>query len=289
MGSFGQLAKYTPPQTTQIPKLPNLLAPSQTGRPQTTVQNGKAMVMVNGQWVPQSSAAGAAALGGGASGGGAVAGGAAGGGVAGPNLANFAQKDPKIEQTYQNYQNRIKALEAGEGKADPNLQFQIDAYKNQLSSDNTQHLIDQSAGAVRDNLAGAEQAADARKARSGGATGGAYGAAEGAAQRLQAKNAANIGLAQQARKDALVLGGQNVMSAPGQMALAKSNALNSFLLGSGSQANDAAQLALAQQGLGLQQWQAQTDANYKNALLGQNAQNSQQDLYLKLLSAGGYL
>lgn len=248
--------------------------------PQTTVQNGQAMVMSNGKWVAQSSAEGKSAL----SGGGAAGGGSFGG----PSLTNFAQKDPRIEGTANTLENRYAQLKGQEGQMDPFLMESVGNLRNRMSADTTQRAIDRASSGASDYAAGLGERARVAGAQAG--RGGDFGSAGigAAAQRLQAKQAADISLGRERDLDALALGGHNILSAPSGLNLARTGLTNQAAGQMAGFAPTGANLGLAQQGLGLEQWKTGGDMAYKNALLNQQQQQGGLDAYLKILSMSGY-
>lgn len=207
-------------------------------------------------------------------------------GPAPPPLVNQANPDPRltgqVDKTIGNIDIRQQQLLNQENQQDPNLQFQIDKYKERLGADTTQRAINRVGGALRGQTALAQKQANQQSALQGGDV-GAHGAAiQSGAQNRLAKASADISLGRERDLDQLTLAGQSIMSAPGQMQFAKSNALNQFMLGGAGTALNAAQmpsqLALQQGQLGLQQYQAQNNAQNQNSQLALQQQQMQQQM-----------
>lgn len=274
--------------TPKIPSFQDVFGGTGSGtaaKPMTTVQNGQAMVMVNGKWVPQSSTAGQQALSGG---GGGFAGGPGGGPASGPALQNYAQKDPRIEGTADALTKRRKALEAQEGQLDP---FQMESIQNlraRMSADPTQRAIDRASSGAADWAAGMKERGAAAGARMGRGGGFATTGIEGAAQRLQAKQAADIALGRERDLDALTIQGNQILQAPSQYGLARQGLTQGAYGQEAGFAPTGANLGLAQQRLGLDQYLGAGELDYKQALLQQQGLGNQMDLYMKMLSLAGY-
>ena len=187
----------------------------------------------------------------------------------GPMLSNTAQVNPDMAGFLEQYKAKLNAT-LGQSRTNPNLQTQVDRLGQRLSTDTTQHAIGRATGAIRDQ-ASAQQAAlktqMARRGISGSGVGDQLaGNIDARSQRAQAGAASDISLGRERDLDALTLGGQGIMSAPGQFSMARDAADLGAISGGVSAANPAAQLQLGQQNLGLQTWQA-----------GQNQQGSAQD------------
>jgi len=270
--------------------------------PQTTVLNGKAMVMGPGGWVAQDSADGKSILSGGGpiqkqqGGPGSLKPGAYDPG-GGPNLSNYAQKDPRIEQANRMLDQRYQQSASKEGQMDPYLMESIQNLRTQMGSDQTGRATNRALSSIRDQASGLEQAARERSAMTGQG-GGMMGKISEAAQRQGAKAASDIQLAQQQRKDALTLGGHQILGSPAQLEqqrTAQTNALLGQITGSAGQG---AQLGLQQQGLGLESWKAANDVGLRKQALDQQMALAPYDLaqrqmglygsYLDLLGKAGY-
>lgn len=247
------------------------------GKAQTTVINGKAMVKdANGKWVEQTSATGSTAINGGGGGG-------VGTTIGGMPILNNAQKDPQIQKMQGNLNNRYDELNAKEGQMDPFLQESINNLRGRQSADTTQRAIDRANSGAADQAAGAMSQLGSAAARSGRGEGYGGNAVQGASQRLASRQAADISLGREKDLDALTIAGHNILKSPSDLATTQSGQANNFLLGASGQANMAGNLALGQQGLGLEQWKAGTDANYKQALLNKDSSQDMFNNYLKIL------
>ena len=215
------------------------------------------------------------------------------------SLTNQSNPDPRlmgvVDSTISDINTRKQQLLGQENAVDPNLQFQIDKYKERLGADTTQRAINRVGGALRGQTAQAQKQANAQAAFQGGDVNSQSAALGSASQNRLAKASADISLGRERDLDALTLGGQGIMSAPGQMQFAKSNALNSFMLGGANTQLNAAQapsqLALQQGQLGLQQWSAQNNAQNQNSQLALQQQQMQQqqqqqamNQYMQMLS-----
>lgn len=236
-----------PPRST-APALPQMPAMPGGGQPNWTSAN-------TGQPIAPPSAAPAAAPAApvAAPGGSAVA-------PPPPPMVNNATPSPELQRADAQYQERLKQLQQGKG-TDPNQQFLIDKFKGQLSADNSQGLIDRESFRIADQAAAMKAGMTNESGRAGSGAGGADSSRiDSRAMRMQAGAANDIGLAQQARTDALVLGGRGLMSDPANMELQREQNLSQFTLNGLPYAESQPRLALAQQGLGLAQWNAQ--ANY---------------------------
>lgn len=219
------------------------------------------------------------------------------------SLTNQANPDPRlnatVDTTIKGLTDRTNTLAANENAQDPNLQLQIDRLAGRLSNDPTQRAINRVGSSLRGQNALALQQANKQSAFMGGDA-GAHGAAiNSATQNRLAKASADIALGRERDLDQLTLAGQGIMSAPAQMQLAKTGALNNFMLGgAGTQLNAAqapSQLALQQQQLGVQQYAAQNNAQNNNAQLAlqqqqMQAQQAQQQMqnYMQMLQMTGY-
>lgn len=194
--------------------------------------------------------------------------GTGGTGTGAGNFTVTAKPSPEMQAAIEAWKKRDAELKAAAGTPDPNLQAQIDAYKERLSKDTTQRDIDRATSAARSMAAGMGAKADIEGSSRGLGPGSGAGGIGEAAQRYAAKSAADITSAREKALDELVLGGQGIMSAPGQRDLAYQNLLsqsygqNPYL--------DTAKLGLSQQDLALQAWIAQQNALLKNRELDSN-------------------
>lgn len=272
--------------------------------PQTTVIGGKAMVMGPGGWVAQDSADGKSIL----SGGGPIQKQQGGPGsvvpkagsydaVGGPNLSNYAQKDPRIEQANRMMDERYRQSAAQEGQMDPYLMESIQNLRTQMGSDQTNRATNRALSSIRDQASGLSEAAKERAAMAGQG-GGMQGKISEAAQRQGAKAASDIQLAQQQRKDALTLGGAGILGAPAQLQTQRQQQTNALLGQISGNAAQGGQLALGQQGLGLESWKAGQDVGLRRQALDQQMALAPYDImgkqlglygqYLNLLQGAGY-
>jgi hypothetical protein len=177
-------------------------------------------------------------------------------------LTVTAKPSPEMQAAIEAWKKREAELKTAAGTVDPNLQAQIDAYKERLSKDTTQRDIDRATSAARSMAAGMGAKADIEGSSRGLGPGMGAGGIGEAAQRYAAKSAADITSAREKALDQLVLGGQGIMSAPGQRELAYQNLLNQSY--GQNPYLDTAKLGLSQQDLALQAWIAQQNANLRN-------------------------
>ena len=178
-------------------------------------------------------------------------------------LTNTTQVNPDMAGFLDQYKQKLNQNLAGPS-TDPNLQTQVDRLGQRLSADTTGHAIDRASGAIRDQASGQQAALRtnlARRGVDGGAGDKLSQNIDARSQRAQAGAASDISLGRERDLDALTLGGQGIMAAPGQFTLNK-NAMDLGQIAGGiGAANTPAQLALGQAGQGLQQWQAQQNAS----------------------------
>lgn len=196
---------------------------------------------------------------------------------------NTAQTNPELQSFLNSYKTRLAQVQ-GAPTADPNLQTQVDRLGQRLSADTTNRAIDRAGSAIKDAAAGRQTALTSSLARRGLSGSGVEASERGKiaaqAQRAQAGAAADISLGRERDLDALTLGGQGIMSAPGQYSLAREGQTNNFLLGGLQAAAEPGRQALADRQLGLQQWQAQNAAE-------QGAQDRQLSQWLALMRMYG--
>lgn len=215
----------------------------------------------------------------GAAGGGVGGAGGAGGGAPPGTMTTTVGPSPEAQAAIKAWQDRQKALAAQAGTPDPNQQFLIDQYKSRLSNDPTQRAIDQAGSAIRDQMAGLQAGGEAGAAAAGRDAGFGGGALAESGQRAMAGQSANITAQRQRDVDALVMGGQGIMGAPGQRQLSYAQLQNQ--LQGMSPYMGAAQLSLGQGHLGLQQWIAQQEAT-------RAAQQPNMEMIRMLMNSGGY-
>ncbi len=195
--------------------------------------------------------------------------GGGGGGGAAPAiqttpLVNTAQKDPGLTEFTNSIKDRIGTMQGREGQGDPNLQTQVDRLGNRMSSDTRQRAQDFAAQDINARARANQTMLKEQLARRGirGDSGLAIESGQKiqeTAQREAARSAAGIGLADETRQDALTLGGQQIMSAPGQYGLAREGMTNSLFPAQLQGASTQAATGLADRNLNLNQWQAAND------------------------------
>jgi len=201
-----------------------------------------------------------------------------GGGASTANILNVtAAPSPEMAAATAAWKKRMADAEAAAATPDPNLQAQIDAYQKRLSSDTTQRDIDRATSTIRSQAAGAGAKADITAAEKGLGQGFGAGSIGEAAQRAAAGAAADITSNREKALDALVLGGQEIMAAPGQQKYAYQNLLNQTY--GQNPYLDTAKLGLSQQDLSLQAWKAQQDAIARQQQLNLQANGSPLDWY----------
>lgn len=175
-------------------------------------------------------------------------------------LTTQTTPDPAIKQAVDDYRARIKQQQDREGVVDPNLQTQVDRLGGAISDDTTQRMMDRATGRIRTAAAGRQDSLNTelekRGVGGGGYEGRRVGGISDAAARASAKAAADIEMGERGRKDALILGGQRIMEAPGQERLAREAGVDRLVGGSLPFATAPAELALKQGAQGLQQWEA---------------------------------
>lgn len=175
-------------------------------------------------------------------------------------MTNSATPNPQIQQADADYRARLAQLQQGRG-TDPNQQFMVDRFKQQLGADNSQGLIDREQFRIADQAAARKAAMTNQSGRMGAGAGASdFNRIDSAAARAQAASADNINLAQQARTDNLLVAGQQIMNSPANMELAREGNLNQMTLAGLPYAQAQANNTLGQQQLGLAQWNSQ--ANY---------------------------
>lgn len=178
-----------------------------------------------------------------------------------PTLTNTAQANPDITASMSHIRDRAAELRDRENQKDPNLELQVDRLGDRMSSDTRQRAANFAAQDVNARARGAQKALTSTLARRGitgtGVEDDQRANIEGAAQRENAHNAAQIGLADENRLDALTINGQQIMAAPGQQKLAETSQTNSLYPLELSAATGNASDMRAQQNLAQNQWSAQ--------------------------------
>lgn len=216
-------------------------------------------------------------------------------------FTNATQNDPNIKKATDAMYASYAQQAAQANQLDPFQQESIANLRRQQGTDQTQRATNQATSAIRDFGAGQQEAANVRKAQMGQG-GGASGQIAQSAQRAQAKAAADIQMGEQGRQDQLALGGASILNAPSQLGLARQGQANGVLGSLYGGANMQGNLALGQQGLGLEAWKAQNDPKYdkdfQSQLMQQQLAQGQMGLqgqqlglygdYLKLLQGSGY-
>jgi len=225
--------------------------------------------------------------GGGGGGGGIPSGDFSGGGVTGRggvsstgDLTLRAEGSPDLQRATAQFESQFGRLQQQGAKVDQNLQFQIDEYKKRLGEGPTTRAIERSASAIRDQMAGMMSDAERAGAASGRGPGFQAGAIGEAGQRALAGSSADIALGRESQLDQLVLGGQNIMAAPGQRELAYDTLSSGFFGQAPYQA--AAQFGLAEKGLGLQAYGQQGDLALRQAALQQQQYGTPMDWFRTL-------
>lgn len=203
-----------------------------------------------------------------------------GGSVSVPELSLKSERSTDLDQASQQYQQQQALLQQRAQQQDQNLQWQVDQYKSRLGEGPTTRAIERSASAVRDMLAGQMEDAATQGAQQGRGQGfGASGLGE-SAQRAQAGAAANIALGREGQLDALTLGGQQIMAAPGQRQLAYDT------LASGNQqynpAQQQANYGLGSQRLGLDAYMGQGNLAIQQAANQRQQYGSPLDWFTQL-------
>jgi len=219
-------------------------------------------------------AAAAAAAGGGAPGGGAPA--------AGAPATTSVQLSPGVGSAIEASAAELAKLKAQ--PPDPNLQKQIDRLEARLSTDTTGRAIDRAGSAITDAAAGRKSALRTEQARRGtlgtGTGDQQSGQIDAAAARLQAGSAADISLGRESQLDALTLGGQGIMAAPGQLGLARDSQILSAIGQQGGLAGDRERIA--------QGWAGVGDAERRTTIAAQQAAQGQYLALMKLIMGGAY-
>lgn len=237
--------------------------------PKMPAMPGSQPYVMNGP-TPSSSAVGGGLVGTTAPAGVGAAGGAGGGGAAGSYsatpLQSTAQTSPDMAQFQNDIRDRLSTLRGKEGQGDPNLQTQVNRLGDRMSSDTRESAQNFAAQDVGGRARAANAALTEQLARRGIRNDTNFAAEqqqqiETNAMRENARNAAQIGMGHEQRLDALTLGGQQIMSAPGQYGLARENMTNNMLPLALQGANSVANQNLADRGLNLEQWKAQNQIN----------------------------
>lgn len=213
-------------------------------------------------------------------------------GVGVGTLTNASANNAGVDAAVGALAQRTQQLQGRETAVDPNLQTQIGRLGERLSTDTTQRAMDRAGSGARDAAAGINRTKDYELSRRGVAGGGAEGGARtmisDAATRAAAKASADIQSGELARRDALVLGGQGIMAAPGQQQLQREGNVNALTTAGVGAAAVPADLALKQQGLGIQQYTAQNAAAGSQQAQALDARQQQLREFQAMLQAAGY-
>jgi hypothetical protein len=199
-----------------------------------------------------------------------------------PDLTITAKPSPEMQAAIEAWKKRMADLEAKAGTPDPYLAEQVDLYRERMSNDPTERAIAKAASAIRSQAAGMGGAMDVVGAQTGRGEG--YGAAGvgDAAQAALARSASDIALGREAQLDQLLLGGQAIMAAPGQREMGYESMMTGFYGQNPYEATS--RLGLAQQGLGLQAYLGQLEAQARLAEAQSRMYGSPIDWYGMLLS-----
>lgn len=167
---------------------------------------------------------------------------------------------------------------------DPNLQKQIDRLEARMSSDTTGRAIDKAGSAITDAAAARKSAFRTEQARRGTLGTGVGDQGEGqinaAADRLKAGSASDIALGREAQLDALTLGGQGIMAAPGQLDLAREGQVLGAIGQQGGLAGDQERIA--------QGWAGVGDAARRTDIASREQAQGQYLALLRMLMGGAY-
>lgn len=177
-------------------------------------------------------------------------------------LNNTAQNNPELTGFMDTIRDRIGTQAGREGQGDANLQTQVNRLGERLGSDTRQRATDFAAQDINARARAAQNGLREQMARRGirqdsGVAAELSANVSNTAMRENARSAAGIGLADEARKDSLVLGGQGIMAAPAQLELQRQAQTNSLYGQAGSAAQAVAGQNLADRNLNLQQFNSQ--------------------------------
>lgn len=206
-------------------------------------------------------------------------------------LPNNAQRDPDMTAFMQQMRGRIGQQMGREGQADPNLQTQIDRLGQRLSTDTTQRAQDFAAQDIGSRARASSEGLEeemARRGIRGGIQNELSTRLRETGLRESARSAAGIALGREAQLDQLVLGGQGIMAAPGQMAFAREGMTNDLLGAGFGQAGAIAGQNLADRTLGVNQWGEQNRFNLGAASLAQTGRDAEIARLMALTRMGGY-
>lgn len=204
-------------------------------------------------------------------------------------LTNTAQANPDVQSFLDQYRKRLEQQSGREATPDPNLQTQVDRLGQRLSTNTTQRAIDVANSDVKARTGAANEALTTDLARRGvlgtGAEAQLRQRITEAGQRESARNAANISLGRERDLDALTLGGQGIMAAPGQYQLQREGMTNATLGAGADLARTGAQLAQGDRSLALNQWQTQQQTAMQQAELAQRQRDQELAQYMTMMRA----
>jgi len=203
-------------------------------------------------------------------------------------FTNTAQTNPDMQAALKEYQDRIAQQKAREGQVDPLLMEQVEALRSRRGVDQSQRATERAQSGIRDYAAGQKSAAASSAARMGRPQGFRDALIDEASQRNAARASADIQMNELQRQDNLVLGGSQIMGAPASERLAREAGVTGLVAGQAGQAAIPANLALAQQGLGLNTWQAMQSDQRQREQMAQQERQQQQEMMLALIRSGGY-
>lgn len=253
----GEMANVNPYQRKASQYNPNFNPFGKSGGTANPSAGGGGGLFGGGAPVGQFSGGGGG--GGGWSGGGAGGWSGGGGGRAAGSVNVTSESSPALEEAAQAWEAHQAKIDEAYNKTDENLQEQIRLYRERMGEGPTTRAIERAGSTIRDFAAGQAEEAKRMGAMGGRGAGlGATGIAE-SAQRAQAGAAADISLGREQDLDRLLMGGQNIMAAPGQR--------QERLLGQGGQHfayspyQDQANYALGSQGLGLEALRLENQMN----------------------------
>jgi hypothetical protein len=159
---------------------------------------------------------------------------AAGGGgpvAAGPPTTTTTQLSPEMKAWLD--MQKVQANKLANAGPDPFLQEQVQNLRNRMSADTTGRAIDRATGSIADAAAASKAGMSTDLARRGVADTGIgdqqTGRIDAAAARAKAGASADISLGRERDLDRLVLGGSQIMGAPGQYNLAQNEQLTRAL------------------------------------------------------------
>jgi hypothetical protein len=212
-----------------------------------------------------------------------------GGGGGGGPLVNNAAADPNLSQFQTDIRNRIATSTGRETQGDPLLQEQVGNLRNRMSADPRQRAQDFAAQDIGARQRAGQAGLSEDMARRGIA--GDSGAAmelrskiNETAMKESARSAAGIALGRERDLDALTLGGQGIMSAPGQYGLQREGMTNQLMGLQGDAARSLANQGVSDRSLGLQQWIAQGQDSRADQQLSQQSKSDQLNMLAQMMA-----